>query len=76
MSTWRKSSFSDAGGSSCVEVTWRKSSYSESGGSGCVEVAFVVTGVAVRDSKNTTGAVLDVPERSWHRLLTMTRHDR
>jgi hypothetical protein len=48
---------------------WRKSSYSDSGESDCVEVAFVVTGVAVRDSKNATGPVLDVPEASWRRFV-------
>ena len=52
--------------------TWRKSSFSQGGGSDCVEVAFVVSGVAVRDSKNA-GPVLDVPETSWHRLVEMTR---
>lgn len=54
-------------------TTWRKSSFSESGGSGCVEVAFAVTGVSIRDSKNATGPILDVPEPSWRHLLTMTR---
>jgi hypothetical protein len=33
---WRKSSYSDNGGSDCVEVgAWRKSSYSSNGGSDC-----------------------------------------
>jgi hypothetical protein len=50
-------------------TTWRKSSFSDSGGSDCVEVAFRVTGVAIRDSKNT-GPVLGVPEVSWRRFLT------
>jgi hypothetical protein len=52
---------------------WRKSSFSQGGDSDCVEVAFVMTGVAVRDSKNATGPVLDVPEKSWHRLVELTR---
>jgi hypothetical protein len=52
--------------------TWRKSSFSEGGGSSCVEVAFVVSGVAVRDSKNTAGPVLDVPEQSWRRFVAAT----
>jgi uncharacterized protein DUF397 len=52
---------------------WRKSSFSDGGGSDCVEVAFVVNGVAVRDSKNATGPILDVPEAAWHRFLDMSR---
>jgi hypothetical protein len=38
---WRKSSYSDNGGSGCVEVgaiPWRKSTYSDNGGGSCVEV--------------------------------------
>lgn len=73
MSKWRKSSFSQGGGSACVEVSWRKSSFSQGGGSDCVEVAFAVTGVSIRDSKNTSGPILDVPEPSWHRLLELSR---
>jgi hypothetical protein len=53
-------------------TTWRKSSFSEGADSSCVEVAFVVTGVAVRDSKNTAGPVLDVPEASWRRFVAAT----
>jgi hypothetical protein len=48
---------------------WRKSSFSQGGDSDCVEVAFAETGVAVRDSKNATGATLAVPEVSWRRLV-------
>ncbi|RCH64366.1 DUF397 domain-containing protein [Streptomyces sp. SDr-06] len=39
---WRKSSYSNAEGGSCVEVAegaWRKSSYSNADGGSCVEVA-------------------------------------
>jgi hypothetical protein len=50
-------------------TTWRKSSFSDQAGSDCVEVAFAVTGVAVRDSKNTTGPVLGLPVDAWHGLL-------
>lgn len=49
--------------------TWRKSSFSEGADSSCVEVAFAVSGVAVRDSKNTTGPILAVPEHSWRRFV-------
>ena len=52
---------------------WRKSSFSEGAESSCVEVAFAVTGVSIRDSKNATGPILDVPEPSWHRLLNLSR---
>ena len=53
-------------------TTWRKSSFSQGGGSDCVEVAFVVSGVGIRDSKNATGPVLDVPEASWRRFVAAT----
>uniref|UniRef100_A0AAU2V640 DUF397 domain-containing protein n=1 Tax=Streptomyces sp. NBC_00003 TaxID=2903608 RepID=A0AAU2V640_9ACTN len=39
---WRKSSYSNADGGSCVEVAegaWRRSSYSNADGGNCVEVA-------------------------------------
>ncbi|MCF2533403.1 DUF397 domain-containing protein [Yinghuangia soli] len=38
---WRKSSYSNGTGGSCVEVaqSWRKSSYSGGSGGNCVEVA-------------------------------------
>ncbi|MGH3761511.1 DUF397 domain-containing protein [Actinophytocola sp.] len=68
MSEWRKSSFSQSGDSSCVEVRWRKSSVSQGAGSGCVEVAFRATCVAVRDSKHT-GPMISVPELAWHRFV-------
>jgi uncharacterized protein DUF397 len=68
--TWRKSSFSDQAGSSCVEVAfWRKSSYSDQAGSDCVEVAFVPTGVAVRDSKNSSGSTLTFGAGAWRRFV-------
>jgi hypothetical protein len=64
---WRKSSYSGGNGG-CVEVAWRKSSFS--GGNGdCVEVA-VATTVAVRDSKNSSGPVLDFPFAQWCAFLT------
>ena len=70
MTTWRTSSFSGGGGSNCVEVAfWKKSSFGDGGGSSCVEVALVPTGVAVRDSKNTTGPMLTFGEEAWQRFL-------
>ena len=70
MTAWRKSSFSGEGGSNCVEVAfWRKSSFSDQAGSDCVEVAFVPSGVAVRDSKNTSGRMLTFGLEAWRRVL-------
>jgi hypothetical protein len=64
---WRKSSFS-SNGSACVEVGWRKSSFSSPNGD-CVEVAPVPPGVAVRDSKNTSGPTLAFPTPDWRGFL-------
>jgi hypothetical protein len=73
---WRKSSYSNDEGTSCVEVAWRKSTYSNDEGTDCVEVAWssprpqsTSDGVLVRDSKNLAGRVLTVPATAWHRLL-------
>ncbi|HEX5494467.1 MAG TPA: DUF397 domain-containing protein [Mycobacteriales bacterium] len=60
-----------------VHVTgWRRSSYSVSGGGNCVEVGVVADGtgqVAVRDSKNRTGAVLVYGEAQWQAFVTAVR---
>jgi hypothetical protein len=48
-------------------MIWRKSSYSTTGGN-CVEVSFAY-GVAVRDSKNTTGSTLRFSHAAWSRFL-------
>ena len=45
-------------------MIWRKSSFS-SNGSACVEVAQVPVGIAVRDSKNTSGPTLAFPTSQW-----------
>ncbi|MFB6629222.1 DUF397 domain-containing protein [Streptomyces sp. NPDC056362] len=70
---WFKSSYSNASGGDCVEVTydlagatWRKSSYSNGDGGNCVEVTYDVTGIVpVRDSKVADGPVLVVPAAAW-----------
>ena len=71
---WRKSSYSDGNGGSCVEVAyafpgaarWRKSTYSDGNGGDCVEVADGVPGVVpVRDSKVPDGPVLVVGAWAW-----------
>jgi hypothetical protein len=67
-SKWRKSSYSSDQGGDCVEcaplgnLTWRKSSYSSDQGGECLEVADppCTTTVAIRDSKNPAGPVLNV----------------
>jgi len=51
-------------GSGNKPVVFRKSS--RSGGQGnCVEVAVTAGGIQVRDSKNTTGPVLNFTESEW-----------
>jgi hypothetical protein len=49
-------------------MTWRKSSFSANG-SECVEVGWPVTGVAVRDSKNTGGSTMAFPTSGWRTFL-------
>ncbi|MFF6999153.1 DUF397 domain-containing protein [Streptomyces sp. NPDC008313] len=76
---WRKSTYSDGNGGSCVEVThdfvdaarWRKSTYSGGdGGESCLEVADGVAGVVpVRDSKVPRGAVLLVSPSAWTEFI-------
>jgi hypothetical protein len=67
-SKWRKSSYSSDQGGNCVEcaplgdLAWQKSSYSSDQGGQCLEVAEppCATTVAIRDSKNPAGPVLNV----------------
>ncbi|MFS8197054.1 DUF397 domain-containing protein [Streptomyces sp. CWNU-52B] len=76
---WRKSSYSDGNGGSCVEIAydfigaarWRKSTYSGgSGGESCVEVADGLPGIVpVRDSKVADGAVLLVGATAWTQFV-------
>ena len=50
-----------------VERRWRKSSYSGNGGGDCVEVTTRHPGtIAVRDSKNPSGAALTLTPADWH----------
>ncbi|MEV7343975.1 DUF397 domain-containing protein [Streptomyces sp. NPDC093544] len=71
---WRKSTYSDGNGGSCIEVAydfvgaaqWRKSSYSDDNGGDCVEVADGFPGVVpVRDSKVPDGPVLVIGSAAW-----------
>ncbi|MFI1733502.1 DUF397 domain-containing protein [Streptomyces acidicola] len=75
LARWRKSSYSDDNGGSCVEVAydfpgsarWRKSSHSGGdGGEACLEVADGVPGlVPVRDSKVPGGPVILFRAAAW-----------
>jgi hypothetical protein len=52
------------------DYKWRKASRSSSNGDACVEVATNVPGViAVRDSKNPDGAVLEVSPAAWRAFV-------
>jgi hypothetical protein len=52
-----------------VEVAWRISSYSGNGGN-CVQVGWPKPdGLAVRDSKNTSGPVLTFGAEAWRTFL-------
>jgi len=62
---WRKSSYSGATNGDCVEVAWRKSSFSGATNGNCVEIAFNVEAVAVRDSKDSAGPVLQFSPVQW-----------
>ena len=75
---WRKSSYSDGNGGSCVEVAydfpgaarWRKSSHSDDNGGECVEVADGVPGIVpVRDSKVPDGNLLVISPSAWREFL-------
>ncbi|WP_353942469.1 DUF397 domain-containing protein [Streptomyces sp. HUAS MG91] len=77
--SWRKSTFSDGNGGSCVEVAhdfvgaarWRKSTYSGGdGGESCVEVADNIPGVVpVRDSKVAGGDVVVIGAEAWQAFV-------
>lgn len=53
--------------------TWRKSSHSNGGSGACVEVAYEAEVVAVRDSKNTAGRVIEVSAATWQLFISRTR---
>jgi hypothetical protein len=51
------------------DLVFRKSSYSGGQSADCVEVASTATGVAVRDSKAPSGAILTLTAREWRALI-------
>jgi Domain of unknown function (DUF397) len=53
-------------------AAWRKSS--RSGSNGCVEVAFHGGQIAVRDSKDQDGPVLQFTHREWEAFLGGVRN--
>jgi len=55
-------------------LTWRTSSYSSGQGGNCVEIANLSnSGTAMRDSKDPTGAVLQLPTAAWSVFTTAIR---
>ncbi|HEX6472956.1 MAG TPA: DUF397 domain-containing protein [Streptosporangiaceae bacterium] len=57
-------------------ATWRKAGRSSGGGNECVEVAAVRRVIAVRDSKNPTGAALAVPHEQWRSFTERVKSGR
>jgi hypothetical protein len=55
---------------------WRKSSRSGTNGGNCVEVAFTPENVAMRDSKNPHGPVLNFTWSDWRSFHASTRSGR
>jgi hypothetical protein len=51
---------------------WRKSTWS--GPDGCIEVAFVEGRVAIRDSKDRSGPVLQFTAQEWEAFVGATRN--
>jgi hypothetical protein len=64
---WRKSSFSQGGGSDCIEVAWRKSTHSDR-----VDMAFAEC-AAIRDSKSAAGPILTLTAPAFRRFVTQAR---
>jgi hypothetical protein len=76
MAEWRKSTYSDNGGS-CVEAAanWRASSYSDNGGT-CVEVAADAPHtVPIRDSKNPGGPHLCLAPTAFTTFITAVKRE-
>jgi hypothetical protein len=50
-----------------TQVVWRKSTFSEA--AACVEIACAGHAVLVRDSKNCTGPVPEIPKWKWQMFV-------
>jgi hypothetical protein len=48
-----------------IGQTWRTASYTGNGGGNCVEVGHATGVIAVRDTKDRDGHVLNVPADAW-----------
>lgn len=74
---WRKSSYSDNGGTACVEVgatPWRKSRHSNGGSANCVEAAHATGAVLIRDTKDHgRGPVLRLTPANWRAFTARLR---
>ncbi|MFF4406139.1 DUF397 domain-containing protein [Streptomyces sp. NPDC001262] len=84
--TWRKSTYSDGEGGSCVEVglreatvraAWRKSAHSDGAGGSCLEISDALPGtVPIRDSKTApAGPALAVPAGAWSLFVAAVKAD-
>ncbi|MFJ1606578.1 DUF397 domain-containing protein [Streptomyces sp. NPDC088253] len=51
------------------DAAWFKSSRSGANETECVECAYIGNAALVRDSKRTSGPVLQVPMHSWHAFI-------
>lgn len=71
MIAWKTSSYSGSSNGNCVEVGWKTSSYSGTSGGNCVEAGRIDSGsIAVRDSKDRDGGVLQFATTDWTAFLT------
>jgi hypothetical protein len=52
---------------------WRTSRYSGANGGECVEVATTADTVLVRDTKDRTGNMLNVPASAWRAFVTKVK---
>ncbi|MEV5575974.1 DUF397 domain-containing protein [Spirillospora sp. NPDC052269] len=79
---WRKASHSSESGDNCIEVGavppsgWRKASKSNESGDNCVEVAGTHRRVALRDSKDPDGGVLEPGLASFRTLVDSIKRTR
>jgi hypothetical protein len=55
-----------------VDPRWRKSSFSGNGGD-CVEVGHAARAVAVRDTKDCTGPVLQFTPSAWRKFANRVK---